>query len=324
MDETKNCDHDVSFNEYGRLSRVALRSPRAVFVDADRIARDWQALNFTAPPDFGRAAEQFAAFSALVQASGAEIENLPGDDGLTLDAIYVRDASIVTPRGIVLCRMGKASRIAEPDSQAQAFRSRGFDVLGAIEPPGALEGGDVVWLDERTLVVGRGYRTNDHGIHQLRNFVGSSVTVVVVPLPHYRGPQDVFHLMSLVSPVDDDLAVVYSPLMPVPFREWLCAQGIRFVEVPDDEFDSMGANVLAIAPRRCVMVDGNPVTRARLEAAGAEVVVYDGSEISLKGGGGPTCLTRPLTRESTAGGVTLDGPRGRTDAVARNPLAADP
>jgi N-dimethylarginine dimethylaminohydrolase len=289
----------VSLNEYGRMMRVALRSPRDVFGDPDRIAREWQALNFTAPPDPGRAIEQFAAFASLVRASGAEIEDLPSDAGLTLDAIYVRDASIVTPLGVVLCRMGKPARSAEPESQGQAFRSRGVAVLGAIEPPGALEGGDVVWLDERTLIVGRGYRTNDEGIRQLRGFVGSHVTVMVVPLPHHRGPQDVFHLMSILSPVDNDLAVVYSPLMPVPFREWLCGRGIRFVEVPDDEFESMGANVLAIAPRRCVMVEGNPVTRARLEAAGAEVAVYDGSEISLKGGGGPTCLTRPITREST-------------------------
>jgi N-dimethylarginine dimethylaminohydrolase len=214
-----------------------------------------------------------------------------------MDAIYVRDASIVTPRGIVLCRMGKPARLAEPESQGREFRSRGVAVLGAIESPGALEGGDLVWLDDQTLVVGRGYRTNDEGIRQLRGFVGSDVTVMVVPLPHYRGPQDVFHLMSIVSPVDKDLAVVYSPLMPIPFREWLCACGIRFVEVPDEEFDSMGTNVLAIAPRRCVMVAGNPVARARLEAAGADVAIYEGSEISHKGGGGPTCLTRPIASE---------------------------
>lgn len=297
MDETTKHGGDVSLNEYGRLLRVALRSPRAVFGDPDRIAREWERLNFTAPPDPGRALEQFAVFAALVGASGAEVEELPGDAGLTLDAIYVRDASIVTPRGMVLCRMGKPARMAEPEAQGQAFRSRGLTVSGAIEPLGALEGGDLVWLDERTLVVGRGYRTNDEGVRQLRGIVGSDVTVVVVPLPHYRGPQDVFHLMSILSPVDNDLAVVYSPLMPVPFREWLCDRGIHFVEVPDHEFESMGANVLAIAPRRCVMVEGNPVTRARLEAAGATVAVYDGSEISLKGGGGPTCLTRPIMRE---------------------------
>ena len=119
---------------------------------------------------------------------------------------------------------------------------------------------------------------------------------MVVPLPHHRGPDDVFHLMSIVSPVDADLAVVYSPLMPVPFRDWLGGRGIRLVEVPDEEFLSMAANVLATGPRRVVMLEGNPVTRARLEAAGADVATYDGSEISVKGGGGPTCLTRPLAR----------------------------
>jgi N-dimethylarginine dimethylaminohydrolase len=221
---------------------------------------------------------------------------LPQDDALTLDAIYVRDASLITPRGVVLCRMGKQSRSGEPEAQGQAFKHAGITVLSAIQRPGKVEGGDIVWFDERTLAVAHGYRTNAEGIQQLRRLVGEGVEVLVVPLPHYRGPGDVFHLMSIVSPVDRDLAVVYSPLMPVPFREWLGGRGIRLVEVPDEEFDSMGGNVLAIAPRRCVMVDGNPVTRARLEWAGAEVLAYDGTEISLKGGGGPTCLTRPLER----------------------------
>jgi len=102
--------------------------------------------------------------------------------------------------------------------------------------------------------------------------------------------------MSLVSPVDRDLAVVYSPLMPVPFRELLLNRGISLVEVPDEEFASMGANVLAIGPRRVVMLKGNPITRGRLEAARVEVIEYEGEHISIKGGGGPTCLTRPLRR----------------------------
>ncbi len=179
----------------------------------------------------------------------------------------------------------------------RAFRAAGIGVLGTILSPGRIEGGDVAWIDERTLAVGRGYRTNDEGIRQLCALVGPDVDVLVVPLPHWRGPGDVFHLMSILSPVDRDLAVVYSPLMPVPFRESLLERGFSFVEVPDEEFDTMGTNVLAIAPRRCVMVRGNPTTKRRLEDAGAEVTEYDGTEISLKGGGGPTCLTRPLLRE---------------------------
>jgi N-dimethylarginine dimethylaminohydrolase len=153
-----------------------------------------------------------------------------------------------------------------------------------------------VWFDAKTVAVGRGYRTNDAGIDQFRELLGGDVDVVVVPLPHYRGPSDVFHLMSIISPVAENLAVAYSPLMPVPFREWLVGRGLRFVEVPEAEFESMGANVLAVGPRRVVMLAGNPVTQARLEAEGVEVWTYEGSEISLKGGGGPTCLTRPLAR----------------------------
>jgi N-dimethylarginine dimethylaminohydrolase len=197
-----------------------------------------------------------------------------------------------------LCSMGKPARRDEPSAHGETLRASGDSLLGAIDPPGKLEGGDVVWFDEGSVAVGRGYRTNDDGIRQLRDYLGADVDVLVVPLPHYRGPDDVFHLMSIVSPVDADLAVVYSPLMPVRFREWLLGRGLRLVEVPDEEFESMGANVLALGPRRALMLDGNPVTRARLEAAGAEVLTYDGSEISLKGGGGPTCLTRPLTRQT--------------------------
>jgi N-dimethylarginine dimethylaminohydrolase len=221
---------------------------------------------------------------------------LPKGTGVGLDSIYVRDASVITPHGVILCRMGKPERTGEPAAQQAFFQSIGVPMLGAIQPPGTLEGGDVTWLDARTIAVGHGYRTNDAGIRQLREFLGDSIDeFIIVPLPHWRGRSDVFHLMSIISPVDHDLAVVYSPLMPVPFRERLLARGIALVEVPDEEFESMGANVLAVQPRRCLMVAGNPKTRARLEQAGAEVLEYDGAEISLKGGGGPTCLTRPLT-----------------------------
>ena len=220
---------------------------------------------------------------------------------LGLDSIYVRDASVMCANGAILCRMGKPQREAEPAALAECYRSMGIPIVGAIEPPGTLEGGDVTWLGPRLPAVGRGYRTNDEGIRQLRALLGDTVdALLVAPLPHYRGPGDVFHLMSILSPVDHDLAVVYSPLMAVTFREALLGLGYTLVEVPPDEFDSMGANVLALSPRRCLMVDGNPKTRAALERAGAEVLVYDGSEISVKGGGGPTCLTRPILMGSFA------------------------
>jgi N-dimethylarginine dimethylaminohydrolase len=286
------------FTEVGRLTRVVVKHAREAFVDAETIAAQWKALNFTAPPDPGRAIDEHDHFLEILRSAGTRIDLLPRDEATTLDSIYTRDASIVSPRGMILCSMGKPSREGEPAAQARAFHAFGdpLHVAACIEPPGRLEGGDVVWLDERTLVVGRGYRTNAEGIRQLRELVGDAVTVVEVPLPHWRGSTDVMHLMSLISPVDHDLAVVYSPLMAVPFREWLLDRGYRLVEVPDEEFDTMGTNVLALAPRRCLMLAGNRRTRAGLEQAGAEVLEYEGEEISRKGAGGPTCLTRPVIR----------------------------
>jgi N-dimethylarginine dimethylaminohydrolase len=286
------------------MTTVVVKHARAAFVSDAVIADAWQDLNFTAAPVFAAAVGQYEAFLDLVSATGAVVHHLPAAPDTGLDSIYVRDAAIVSDRGVILCNMGKPQRAAEPAAQEEAFHDIGLPILGRIHGDGRIEGGDVVWLDERTLAVGRGYRTNDAGIAQLRAFLGDAIDdLIVVPLPHWRGPGDVFHLMSIISPVDRDLAVVYSPLMPVPFRQVLVERGIRLVEVPDQEFESMGANVLAVAPRHCVMLEGNPVTRARLERGGARVETYAGSEISLKGGGGPTCLTRPITRtRSTAAG----------------------
>jgi N-dimethylarginine dimethylaminohydrolase len=285
-------------SEIGRTQRILLKHVREAFRGPEAIASEWQALNFTAPPDFGRAMDEYVAFAATLAANGATLDYLPPARDVGLDSLYVRDASVVCDRGVILCEMGKPQRAGEPSAQAEAFRALGVPIVGTVRPPGRLEGGDVVWLNERTLAVGRAYRTNDEGIRQLRALLADTIDeLIVVPLPHWRGPSDVFHLMSIISPVDRDLAVVYSPLLPVPFRERLVSLGLAFVEVPDEEFDSMGANVLAIAPRRCVTVAGNPRTRARLEQAGAAVVEYEGREISLKGGGGPTCLTRPISRD---------------------------
>jgi N-dimethylarginine dimethylaminohydrolase len=288
---------ETAQSEIGTLSHLALKHARDAFRSPQIIAEEWRALNFTSAPDFENAVRQYDRFAELLSECGASLHFLPPSGGTGLDSIYVRDASIVCDAGVILCSMGKPLRRDEPRSQEAAFRAMGYPIAGSIAPPGRLEGGDVVWLDRRTIAVGRGYRTNDDGIAQLRRLLEGSIDeLIVVPLPHWRGPADVFHLMSIVSPIDHDLALVYSPLTPVTFREQLLGRGIALVEVPDEEFESMGANVLAVAPRRCLMLAGNPATRARLERAGAHVAVYEGDDISVKGGGGPTCLTRPLRR----------------------------
>ena len=287
-----------SLSEVGRLVSVAVKHARDAFVDTDTIAAQWKPLNFTAAPDLAAAIHEYERFLEILRSSGTALHFLPRDVDTTLDSIYARDASIVSPGGIILGSMGKRARRTEPAAQERAFGSleTAVKVRGRIDPPGLLEGGDVVWLDAQTLVVGRGYRTNAEGIRQLRGLLDQSVDVIEVPLPHWRGESDVMHLMSFISPVDRDLAVVYSPLMPVPFRQLLLDRDYRLVEVPDNEFDSMACNVLTLSPRRCVMLAGNPTTRAALERAGVDVIEYAGSEISVKGSGGPTCLTRPIVR----------------------------
>ena len=237
------------------------------------------------------------AGGCIADSTGAKVIFLPGDEALTLDAIYVRDAALSTPRGLILCRMGRKTRRAEPPVHGNYLKAKGFDVLGKIEAPGTLEGGDFIWLDEITAAVGLGTRTNQAGIEQLTAMLGPKVDLHVVPLPPPDHPDDVFHLMSIISPVDRDLAVIYRPLMPDSFLDWLTGHGIKFVEVPEAEYQNMACNVLALEPRHVLMLDRLPETRKRLESAGCTVETYKGDEISRKGDGGPTCLTRPLLRD---------------------------
>jgi len=191
--------------------------------------------------------------------------------------------------------MGKELRRDEPRAAGRFCASAGWPAFGEIRDPGTPEGGDIAWLDETTVAVGHGYRTNAEGIRQLRELVaGDGCEVIEVPLPHWEGPDDVFHLMSVLSPVDEAKLLVYSRLLPVPFRRSLLDRGFTLLEVPESEFATMGGNVLALAPGKCLALAGNPRTAALLEKAGVEVLTYEGGEISVKGAGGPTCLTRPF------------------------------
>ena len=296
-------------SESDPLRVVLVKHARDAWPDEATVEREWRALGYPARPDLARAHAESEAFIALLRTLGADVRVVDNDpsgghsafpvphSALSLDSLYVRDAAIACEQGVILCNMGKAARRAEPAALERALAPHHVPVHGHITGDGRLEGGDVVWLGPRTLAVGRGYRTNDAGIAQLaRALAGLVDELIVVPLPHWRGPDDVFHLMSIISPLDRDLALVHEPLVPVPFRERLLELGLALVAVPEPEFATLGCNVLAVGPRRAVMVAGNPETRRRLERAGCEVHEFAGGEICLKGGGGPTCLTRPLSR----------------------------
>jgi dimethylargininase len=268
------------------LRRVYVRAPRAEDLDT------WPAYGWRSAPDPARAHDEHAAFREELRRDGAEVVEaatpVPGDP----DAIYTFDPLLPTDDGVIVLRPGKPGRRAEPAAMAGDL---GFPVLGTLDEPATAEGGDLFWLDSSTLIAGRGYRTNDAGIDRLRELLPGA-TVVAFDLPHRHGPGECLHLLSLISPLAPDLVVGYLPLMPVRLVELLGERGIGIVEVPDEEFDSMGPNVLVLAPRVALALEGNPVTRRRMESAGVEVRTYRGEEISRKGDGGPTCLTRPLAR----------------------------
>jgi dimethylargininase len=272
----------------GELRRVLVRAPRPEDLHG------WQKCGWRAEPDPAGIAAEHEAFCELLAGAGAEVVLAESPADGNPDAIYTYDPALVADAGALLLHPGKECRRAEVPAMAEDFERAGVPVAGQLGDPEWAEGGDCCWLDERTLLAGCGYRTNEAGITRLRELL-PEVEVLAFDLPHWHGRDEVMHLMSLISPLAPDLAVVYPPLLPTRLAQLLGERGVELVEVPDDEFDTMGSNVLALAPRVALAVEGNPETRLRMARASVEVLTYRGNELS-KGDGGPTCLTRPLLR----------------------------
>ena len=281
------------------IKKILLKHPRNSFINQDIIDKQYLELNYSEAPNFNKAILDYEKFVSLLKSFGIQLHYLPEDNSTSLDSIYTHDPCIISNNGIIICNMGKKARLAEPNTIEKFFKSIQIPILGKIKAPGTLEGGDVVWIDDKTIAVGEGYRTNKEGIEQLRYLLSDQVeTVISVPIPHWNGPQDCLHLMSNLSPIDHNLYLVYSRLLPVSFRKYLLDRNIELIDVPDEEYESMGCNVLAVAPRKVIMISGNSKTKQLLEKNNVEVYTYDGTEISIKGAGGPTCLTRPFLRLS--------------------------
>ena len=286
---------EVVARSYGAQSMTApLRRVLVVAPRPEEAAR-WREAGWRAAPDPGRFAAEHQAFRAELEAVGIAVVVSETSSESGLDGVYPYDPALVTRDGALLLRPGKDSRLSEVEALGQALNQAGVPTAARMEPPATVDGGDTCWLDERTLLVGLGYRTNEAGAAALRAAL-PDVDVIAYDLPHHRGRAELLHLMSIISPLADDLAVVYLPLLPVRLVQLLADRRIELVEVPDDELSTQGPNVLALAPRVALALDGNPETRRRLEAAGVDVRVYRGDELSHKGEGGPTCLTRPILR----------------------------
>jgi dimethylargininase len=212
------------------------------------------------------------------------------------DLVYVFDPLLIADGGAIPLRPGKPNRAGEPDVLEAWTRARGIPTLGRIEAPGTLEGGDTFWLRPDLLCIGRTLRTNGEGASQLAAIAAGEGDVHIFDVPYWKGPAELVHLLSVISPVADDVAVVYLPLLPAGLYELLQDLSYRLVEVPDEEYPTLACNVLAVRPGVVVTAEGNDVTRSRLEAAGVEVHAVPLREVGENGSGGVTCLTRPVLR----------------------------
>ncbi|TPK48856.1 amidinotransferase [Mesorhizobium sp. B2-5-4] len=278
------------------LRRVLMRSAANAMRDADRAAWHYG-------PGFNpaKAASQHAVLAELVAASGAEIEWIEDKaDGLS-DSVFTHDPSLMTDRGALILSMGKPLRAGEPSLHEETYRRLGIPILGRVEAPGQVEGGDCVWVDARTLAIGRGVRSNQEGIQQVSNLLTPlGISVYGFDLPLWQGEEACLHLMSVISPLADDLALVYSPLLPAPFYQALKARGIRLVEGDAEEFaasNGLSLNVLPTSPLNVIAVAGFPRTKAAMEAAGCTVEIVEADALCIACEGGPTCLTRPILRQ---------------------------
>ncbi len=278
-----------------RLRRVVVRQPGPSMLNAD--PQKWHYGTSFNPRDVTK---NHAAFVSLLEESGAEVLQMGNDDGGIADAVFTYDASLMTGGGAILLRPGKPLRQGEEEAHRSFYEAHDIPVVGAIEGDATAEGGDTFWLDDKTLAVGRGYRTNDEGIRQLTEMMREqSVETKVFDLPHYQGAEACLHLMSLVSLVDTRTALVCLPMLPVGLLQLMTGMGYRLIETPMDEFEqtaTLNTNVLATAPGQCIMLDGIPKTRAALERDGVTVRVFDGNSLCIGCEGGPTCLTRPIWR----------------------------
>jgi len=281
----------------GPLQRVLVCSPRTAGWNQPERASQWRDLGFHHAPDFERARVQHEALCRELEIAGAEVAELPHGADLSLDAVYAHDGSMATDFGLIALRPGKANRMPEGRHHGSSCEAFGIPTFGTMTPPGTGEAGDMVWLDAKTLLVGRGYRTNREGIGQMRALLApKGVEVLSAPLPYGRGPSACLHLMSLISLLDERTALVDLPWLAVETVELICSHGYNFIEIDYSERDTLACNVLALGHRRLLAIEDNRRTNDRLRRAGFDVRTFPADELCINGSGGPTCLTRPLLR----------------------------
>ena len=280
------------------LKTVLLKDPKAAFKSQKTIDLQWQNLNFIEKPDYKKSIIQYGKFVDILNDNHVEVLFIPEDEKTSLDSIYTHDPMFMTPNGAVIGNMGKKQRKPETIMMKSYLDEMGIPIFGEIDNGGTLEGGDAIWINDKTVAVGLTYRTNNEGINQLRKILSTiSVELICVDLPYWNGPVDVLHLMSLISPLKEDLFLIYEKLLPVGFLKFLNKIAIKTISIADEDYDTLGCNVLPLSTTKCLITNGNDRTTKIIEDNGIEVIEFQASEICYKGSGGPTCLTRPLYRD---------------------------
>ena len=281
-----------------KIKTILIKHPKDAFISQQNLENTYEEFNYIGCPDYETVLNEYEIFEKIIMEHVENVYYLPKHDLVGLDSIYAHDSLKVTKKGVIYFPMGKVLRGKEGIATEEYLKSIGIPTLGHIKAPGKMEGGDVVWIDEKTVAIGRGYRTNTEGIEQFKELTRDFVEeYIIVDMPHADGETECLHLMSIISMIDNDLAVVYSKYMPIRFRNFLKERGIKLLEVDDEEYTYLGSNVLALAPRVCIVIEGVPKIKKLMEEEGCKVFVYPGKELSYRGTGGPTCLTCPLHRE---------------------------
>ena len=284
----------------GKIESILIKKPEQAFISQEHLNETWEEFKYFGCPDYEKVLDEYKVFEKYITENVENVYYLPQDDRTGLDSIYTHDPLKITKKGAIYFPMGKVLRGREYQATREFLEGIGVPTLGEIKAPGKMEGGDVLWIDEKTVAIGRGYRTNDEGIRQFKELTKNIIDeYIIVPMPHGDGVDACLHLMSIISFVDVDKAVVYSKYMPVFFREYLIDRGIQLIEAEDDEYDYLGTNLLALEPGKVILIDGCPKIEGKLRDMGIEVMTSEGREVSYRGTGGPTCLTCPITRLET-------------------------
>ena len=282
----------------GKIKAIVLKDPSKAFISQENLKANWEKYNYIDIPKYEESLKEYEKFKSIIEDNVESVFYLPEDPDTGLDSIYAHDSVKITKKGAIFFNTGKELRKNEAVAMEKKFKEIGIPILGKIESPGKMEGGDVLWLDEKTVALGLGYRTNMEGIEQFKKLTKDFIEAyIIVPVPHGQGENECLHLMSLVSLINEKLAVVYSKFMPVFFIEILKNRNIEFIEVDEKEYDYLGSNVLALSPEKALMIEGNENVKNALLEKGIEVLTYSGNNISYFGTGGPTCLTCPIWRE---------------------------